>query len=273
MEFSSSSSSYFEYVRSLCPAFPRLQLLADFMSNEVWIEGFHTPNDVEKRMKKVDVTSFDLGIKSPVAKTFTDFSTLEAHLNSEQEPKATRVLFVEDISRDVIELLGSKFRLEPQFFENHLRGIQRFLAQQWMGDKTLRLECSLATRLKRNFFTISFRRPYQFDSWESLIPLRRKLNIPRIGSVVHNLYLRERVSVYSHGDKSTSKYYHFMWNITSLAFSVDCNNKSSLFVIHCWITVYPKPSFSESLTMYPSTTGSPTRYSWLRTNKIRFEKC
>lgn len=210
MEFSSSYSSYSHYVRSLCAAFPRLQLLADFMSDEVWIEGFHTPGDVEKRMKKVDVTTFDLGIKSQVTKTFTEFSALEAHLNSEQEPRTTRVLFVEDISRDVIELLGSKFSLDPQFFENHIRGIQRFLARQWMGDKTLRLESSLATLLKRNFFTISFCRPYQFDGWESLIPLRRKLNVPRIGSVVHNLYLRERISVYGpllDGNKSTSKYY------------------------------------------------------------------
>jgi hypothetical protein len=189
-------SSYFDYVSKLCPAFPRLQLLADFMSDEKRIEGFHLPEAIEKRMKKVDVTVVDFGAALPRNRRFTDKSELETHLQSHQECKVTRFIFVEDLSRDVIELLGLKFLLNPLFFENHVRGIQRFLAGQWTGDKTVRLGDSLPTILERNFCTISFCRPYRFDSWKSLLPLRQKLNVPRIGSVVHNLYLRERTSIY-----------------------------------------------------------------------------
>lgn len=202
---------YFDYVRSLCTTFPRLQLLADFMSDQIWISEFQFPKDVERRMKKIDVITIDLGPSSQVTKRFTNLCTLEDHLESQQEPGTNRIILVEDISRDVIELLGSKFPdLDPRFFENHVRDIHRFLPGQWMGDRTARLECSLARVLKRNFFTISFSRPYQFNGWESLYSSRLKLNVPRIGSVAHNFYLREKASVYGplvRGDNSICTYH------------------------------------------------------------------
>jgi hypothetical protein len=73
--------SYFNYVCSLCADFPRLQLLADFMSDQISISRFQLREDVERRMTMVDVTTVDLGARSPIIKNHTNLSASKTHLD------------------------------------------------------------------------------------------------------------------------------------------------------------------------------------------------
>jgi hypothetical protein len=188
--------SYLEYVRALVGRFPRLQLLADFTSPDIRISDYHSNEDVARRMTKVDVTVVDLGPFSVESGQFNDLSSLAGHLHCKLPSGSLRVIIIEDLSRDVIELLGSKFSLDPRFFENHLRGIQTYLTDRWTGDRTPRVESPKSEVLSREFLTVDFARPYQFRGWSLAYTSRVKVNVPRFGGVVRNLYLKERASLY-----------------------------------------------------------------------------
>ncbi|KAH8589582.1 hypothetical protein B0O99DRAFT_599721 [Bisporella sp. PMI_857] len=188
--------SYFQYVQGLVGDFPWLQLVVDFMSPHIRIKGYHEDEHVMQRMRKVDVNVIDLGPSSAKPTPFNDASSLSDHLDSKQESGSIRVILVESISADVIELLGKKFSLDPRFFEDHLRGIHEFLADRWEGDKTERLEYSMSEILHRDFLTLRFSRPYLFEGWDDIWASRVKLNVPRRGNRVRSLFLREYASVY-----------------------------------------------------------------------------
>jgi len=190
--------SYLEYVQGLVGRFPRLQVLADFMSPTVRISDYHENHHVTRRMKNVDVSIIDFG-PTPLERQrhwFNDITSLTNHLNSKPQPESFRTILVENISADVIEAIGKKYSLDPRFFENHLQGIQKFLANRWTGDKTERLESAISEVLSREFFLIRFSRPYCIESWKAAHSLRLELNVPRIGNRARNLYLYEYVSMY-----------------------------------------------------------------------------
>src|SRR5579859_3722531 len=109
--------SYLEYVQDLVRRFPRLQLLADFMSPTVRIAGYHENHHVTRRMTIVDVTIIDLGL-TPLERErhwFNNIASLANHLNSKPQPGSLRTILVENISADVIEVLGKKYSLDPRF--------------------------------------------------------------------------------------------------------------------------------------------------------------
>ncbi|KFZ14999.1 hypothetical protein V502_05817 [Pseudogymnoascus sp. VKM F-4520 (FW-2644)] len=106
-------------------------------------------------MRKVDVKVIDLGPSSAKPTLHQNANSLSSHLDSEQEPDSTRVILVESISADVIELLGRKFSLDPRFFENHLRGIQEFLADHIPDDLYLRNSEPLPPYNPQSHFTPS----------------------------------------------------------------------------------------------------------------------
>jgi hypothetical protein len=188
--------SYFQYVQGLVGNFPRLQLVVDFMSPCIRIKGYHEDEHVTQRMRKVDVNVIDLGLLPAKLVSFNDANSLSDHLDSKQESGSIRVILVESISADVIELLGKKFSLDPRFFENHLRGIHKFLADRWEGDKTERLESAMSEILHRDFLTLRFSRPYFFKGWDNTWASRVKFNVPRRGNRVRSLFLHEFASVY-----------------------------------------------------------------------------
>ena len=59
------------------------------MSDGILISGFHSPKDLERRMKKVDVIALDLGSCPPTTKRITNITALKAHLESEPETEGT----------------------------------------------------------------------------------------------------------------------------------------------------------------------------------------
>lgn len=191
-----TSYSYLNYVHALVGTFPRLQLLADFTSPDIRIRNFHSDKDVQRRMSKVDTVVADLGASSAETRQFDDIHALKDHLQRKAPSGYIRVVVTEDLSRDVIELLGSQFSLDPRFFENHLRGIQSFLANCRSGDTTPRIESAKSEVLSREFYSVNFARPYEFHGWSAAYSSRVELNIPPTGGVVRNLHLQERASVY-----------------------------------------------------------------------------
>jgi hypothetical protein len=127
---------------------------------------------------------------------FNNITSLTNRLNSKPQPGSLRTILVENISADVIEVLGKKYSLDPRFFENHLQGIQQLLANRWTGDKTERLESTTSEVLSREFFVIKFSRPYCFEGWDAVHTSRLELNVPRRGNQARNFYLDEYASIY-----------------------------------------------------------------------------
>jgi hypothetical protein len=203
-------TSYFEYVSSLASSFPRLQLLADYMSPHIKINKYHSDNNVNQRLHKVDVTVIELG-NCPVTKlSFDNLLELSAYINTKRPPKTIRVILVEDVSADIIELLGSNFCLDPRFFENQVRDISKFLAENWEGDRNERLESRMSEVLSRDFMMLNFARLYALSDWDLVWEARLKLNVPRWGNMVRNLCLQEGASVYGpieeSGERKTCKW-------------------------------------------------------------------
>ena len=135
---------YCDYVTALAhKQQPRLRLLADFLSDTFRISGYHSDQDVQRRMTDVNVTVIEYSKCQFSSNDFTDCMSLSTHLNNPISADASRFVFAEGLSRDVIEILGSRYDLDPRFFENHLRGLEDFLADRWTGDRTHRLESSI----------------------------------------------------------------------------------------------------------------------------------
>jgi hypothetical protein len=190
-----ASQTYLQYIQTLAHQAPILQVLADFASPDIWISGFHEDQDVVRRMTKIDVTVVDT--KSSIScRKFGDLRSLTCHLNSDPGLGALRVILVEDLSRDLIELLGSKYLLDPFCFLEHVQGIQHFLSRQWTGSKIGGLRCSHSYIINRDFIVVEFVRPYEFETWLAVNTARKMVNVPRLGGVVRNLYLKEMVTLY-----------------------------------------------------------------------------
>ena len=188
--------SYIEYVRSLSKQWPRLRLLVDFANRDNKILDYHGDAEVDLRMNTVDVNVIDFGLGSIKTHHFGDINELTSHLDNKPPSLQLRVFMVENLSAIVIELLGGKYSLDPRFFENHLRGIELFFTDRWTGDKTARLESSSSEVLNREFFTVTYTRPYLFKGWSSTYTSRLKQNVPRLANVARNLFMREKASLY-----------------------------------------------------------------------------
>jgi len=81
----------------------------------------------KERVSRCNVTRLDFGSDGQVSKKSCDSSTslLEALKDddvgeSSEEKRELRLFVVEDLSRDVIEALGSKLDIEPAFFREHI---------------------------------------------------------------------------------------------------------------------------------------------------------
>lgn len=209
---SNSPGPYFQYVQSLAGPFPRLQLLVDFMSPQFRIKDYHNDENVVQRMKKVDVDVIDLGSQTPSLSKFDTIDALSGHINAPREANSVQVILVENVSADVIELLGSKYRLDPRFFENYVRDIQGFLTDKWEGDRTKRVQSSLPEVLQQSFIQLKHSRPYVFKGWDAAWRARVNLNVPRMGNRTLSLFLRESTAIYGpvqgHNASTTCKLFN-----------------------------------------------------------------
>ena len=80
--------------------------------------------DRDERSSRTNVTILDFEPKAPVSRIdCSDANHLSAILNGpavENDQVHARLFIVEDLSRDVIEQLGSRFNVDPLFFREHV---------------------------------------------------------------------------------------------------------------------------------------------------------
>ncbi|SCV58197.1 uncharacterized protein FFB14_15498 [Fusarium fujikuroi] len=126
-----TNAPYLAHVKSLSRAWPSLRYLADFMEVSTtpvrW--KFLRENEAERQDRcnrtNIAILDFDLSGNS-TCRRFTDIDELEAELrckeNGNPNKGTLRLFVVEDLSRGVIETLGSQLDIDPTFFRSHIDG-------------------------------------------------------------------------------------------------------------------------------------------------------
>jgi hypothetical protein len=127
--------------------------------------------------------------------------------NADNEPRSTLII-AEDISVAMIEALGIKYDLEPEFFACHLLGTEAFRTGGWQSP-TVRFPARAPNALydyvrKAPHYVVEFRRPYRIEGGHKKIEdLRSKeTNTPRGAQILHkergipDTFIFEKISVY-----------------------------------------------------------------------------
>jgi len=129
--------------------------------------------------------------------------------NADEERNGTLVM-VEDLSRVMIDALGMKYNLEPEFFANHLGGTEPFRMGKWQTP-TVRAPNILPGYLRKApYYTLEFRRPYHFPGGsEEIIKLRsNETCTPRGAQTLKedfpDAFVVEKISVYKRKGSKTA---------------------------------------------------------------------
>ncbi|RPA76000.1 hypothetical protein BJ508DRAFT_242872 [Ascobolus immersus RN42] len=173
---------YFRHIQDLSRQYPRLEHLADNMKiSTVPTKGpalENEPKEVLERLERTHVMSLDFTDPSrPLQQEFTDCHTFAQYLEIvsneattipievPEEPKArSRLFIVEDLSRTVIESLGSTFNIDPTFFRGHLDDHTWFnVRDNWVEFAQLPSQLD-----KRPYFNLRYMEPRFFESQEDV---------------------------------------------------------------------------------------------------------
>lgn len=117
-----AEGSYEAYVLGLVPHWPHLRIVTDFMSSD----HTYTPTPFTKITFKPDIRVVDVTYTphkyaaSAENNHFFSVDQLRQFLVKPSAGYSRRFIMVEDLSAEVIELLGSTFNLDPEFFAQHL---------------------------------------------------------------------------------------------------------------------------------------------------------
>ncbi|RYP67925.1 hypothetical protein DL771_006958 [Monosporascus sp. 5C6A] len=137
-------NKYLKYVKELKPAWPHLNTLSDFMETTVtpkrWQDLYDPPATKEDAVKRKDGVEEELQRRAKKTKVcrldyytnrdpkvhrrdINDLSALfgeDAETDGGEERPKLRLYVIEDLSRCVIEHFGSRFGVDPSFFQSHL---------------------------------------------------------------------------------------------------------------------------------------------------------
>ena len=102
------SSPYQLYVASLCKRYPNLKLLSDFLQS--------TDNLDTGRLTCLDF--FESGLVSE--NQHLDINEFSDSMQREDGRLQGQMLIVEDLTRDIVEKIGSSLEIDPAFFAYHL---------------------------------------------------------------------------------------------------------------------------------------------------------
>lgn len=121
---SEEKSPYLAYIDSLGHGWPHVSYLGDFMrvtTSPPKLKFLNTANRLE-RASRTKVSLLDFSNAGNVDRidihNATDLREALDQPNSKQ--LNARLIVVEDLSRDVIECLGSRFDVDPLFFRSHI---------------------------------------------------------------------------------------------------------------------------------------------------------
>jgi hypothetical protein len=166
------ANRYSIYVKALCSRYPSLLNLHKFLSNP-------KPRKDSCRIVSLD---FRQGISLPIQRDDVITENLRSELQEchEEEvhppmkegyhgnhPLQGRILVIEDLTRDVVELLGSELDIDPLFLALHLHAPRRTGMQVQTLDKT-----ALPSRLQsQHYINMFYHRSVISSSTE--VPKRR----------------------------------------------------------------------------------------------------
>ena len=159
--------TYHSYVQSLSSRWRRLEHLNSFM-NENSTRRFHQP--------RIAVLDFDdhNGLEPRVI----NLPGLSAILDQSSTFKGGRLFLVEDLSNEVVELLGSRLDIEPEFFASHIYSLD------WFS------RASSPTTVPNIYSTIcaqSFVRFRYLEARSVLVKANQEINIDRLPCTNSNL--------------------------------------------------------------------------------------
>ncbi|KAI1092656.1 hypothetical protein F5B19DRAFT_453981 [Rostrohypoxylon terebratum] len=174
---------YLMHIKSLSMGWPHLRYLAEWMevttSPTKWqlIRKLQDP-ELERvrreRARRTKIKAIDFVSGQPVTnKNMHDIGSpdeLSRHLEQPGVPGTTRLYIVEDLSRDVIERLGSKLDIDPLFFREHINDYTWYNAR----DPWVELPDLDVVSRSRPYFRLMYMQPRYFTSRDSFDDARKQ---------------------------------------------------------------------------------------------------
>ncbi|KAL5406601.1 hypothetical protein PMIN06_001883 [Paraphaeosphaeria minitans] len=145
----SQSASYQSYVKALCSRNPSLQNLDSFLADP------YDPVNV----CRVAALEFREGVHRPIVRSEVDVDHLRRECDEDIQLRGSgkllgRILIIEDLTKDVVEMLGSILGIDPLFFAMHLHVVSRSGMRHQTPD-----QATLPSRLSsQNFTNMSYHR-------------------------------------------------------------------------------------------------------------------
>lgn len=118
-----------------------------------------------ERARRTNVASVDFisGQPAPIISYMNTPESLAQCLDQQAVPGASRLYIVEDLSRDVIEHLGSKLDIDPLFFREHINDFTWYNTRDpWVELPDL----DIVSR-DRPYFRLTYNQPRYFRTQES----------------------------------------------------------------------------------------------------------
>jgi hypothetical protein len=214
-----------EQSRSLPPSTYHVRVIGLRLRNRPWLESLHQfmdPNakgfaiNLGMRMSHFDIKVIHISRSGKLDSAIkcTTPGDFESACNYDKERTGTLVI-AKGLSRAIIEALGARFELEPEFFANHLAGTELYRTgrQEPLALRPpARSPILLPEYIKKaRFYTAEFRRPYHFEGGqEQIVTLRNtKTSTPRGVFPTHkdlpDFFAAEKVSVYKKPGSNVGK--------------------------------------------------------------------
>jgi len=193
---------------------PWLESLQRFMDPTA--KGFAV--DQRHRMTHFDIKVIQIPMSGDLSSnSVIDCKTPEAFLEAVNDDKncSGTIVVVKDLSRAMIDVLGTQYELEPEFFASHLEGTELY----GMGYRappgsrtTARAPILLPDYIRQApFYTAEFRRPYHIEGGAGKIfELRSSLtSLPRgvefLKEDLPAVFVFEKISVYRKKDSKVGE--------------------------------------------------------------------
>lgn len=169
-------NQYLQQIKALSLAWPDLRYLAD------WMEVTTAPikwGDIRRseakiraeRASRTKVAVIDFSQAGIVVKEIEDRESLAKCIKHEQPPDGTHRLFVvEDLSRDIIEILGGELDIDPLFFREHISDYLWYNTR----DPWVELPVLQVISRSRTYFRMRYFHARYFTSEESLERARKE---------------------------------------------------------------------------------------------------
>jgi hypothetical protein len=159
---------YLRHIKRLQTAFPHLRYLAQFMEITTVPVRWWWIKPVQERVRKerasrikiatVDYPPEGAPTSAPEVRVITEREVLASTLEDGPPPGVTRMYVVEDLSRDMTELLGSQLDIDPQFFRGHISDYFWYNTRDpWVELPDL----DIVSR-NRSYFNIAYAQPRYF---------------------------------------------------------------------------------------------------------------